>query len=315
MELRTVGKSGLSVSAIGLGCNNFGMRIGPDESREVVRAALDGGITLFDTADIYGGSQSEEFLGAALGADRADVAIATKFGGAPSGGALPHGGSRSHVLRCCEASLRRLGTDYIDLYYQHYHDPLTPVDETLSAVNDLVRQGKVRYAGCSNFAGWQVAQADHAARQAGYERYVANQVEWNLLRREVEREVVPACAAYGLAVMPYFPLASGLLAGKYRRGEPPQPGSRFDAIPFFAQSLTDQAFDVVERLTAVGDGLGHSLLELAIGWLLGQDAVASVLIGATSARQVKENLAAAQWRPSAADLAAVTEAAAAAVSV
>jgi aryl-alcohol dehydrogenase-like predicted oxidoreductase len=306
MELRTVGRSGLSVSAIGLGCNNFGMRIGPEASHRVVRAALEGGVTLFDTADIYGGTKSEEFLGAALGKDRADVVIATKFGAGPSGGPMPHGASRSHVLRSCEASLRRLGTDYIDLYYQHYPDPLTPIEETLSALDDVVHQGKVRYVACSNFAGWELARADHVAREAGYQRYVANQVEWNLLRRDVERETVPACRAYGVSVMPYFPLASGVLAGKYRRGEPLQPDSRLGAMPVFAQGLTDEVFDTVDRLAEVGRERGRTVLEVAIGWLLGQDCVASVLVGATTPEQVKENLAAA-WRPAEADLAAVAQ--------
>jgi aryl-alcohol dehydrogenase-like predicted oxidoreductase len=305
MELRTVGESGLSVSAVGLGCNNFGMRIGPDESRGVVHAALDCGITFFDTADIYGRSQSEEYLGAGLGSRRQDVIIATKFGGGPVGGPMRFGARRSHILHSCEQSLRRLGTDYIDLYYQHYPDPGTPIAETLSTLDDLVRQGKVRYVACSNFAGWQVAHADHVGRVAGHERYLANQVEWSLLSRDVEREVVPACRAYGVSVVPYFPLASGVLTGKYRRGETPRPDTRLGAMPIFGSGLSNQTFDVVERLTAVTRELGHSLVDLAIAWLLGQDTVASVLVGATGADQVKENAGAAQWQLSAADLAAV----------
>ena len=285
MEIRKVGASGLAVSVLGLGCNNFGMRIGSEETESVVNAALEAGITHFDTAEMYGGGKSEEFLGAALAkaGRRDDVVIASKFGRADVGG------SRSEIIRACEGSLRRLGTDYIDLYYQHYVDRTTPIDETLAALTQLVEQGKVRYLGSSNVASWHVAEADHTAREGGRERFVACQMEWSLLNRDIEAEIVPVCARYGLGVVSYFPLASGLLSGKYERGADAPEGSRFAAMPFFAGVATDANWDKVEKLTQYADGLGWSLLDLALGWVASQPQSASVLVGATKPEQVTAN--------------------------
>ena len=289
--MRNVGRSGLQVSVVGLGCNNFGSRIDEEQSAAVVRACLEAGITFFDTADVYGQGASEEFLGRAVAGVRDEVVVATKFG-APT--TRRPGGSRRNVLAACEDSLRRLGTDYIDLYYLHFPDPRTPITETLDALDDLVRGGKVRYVGSSNFAGWQVAQADHVARERGRARFVASQAEWSLLRRLIEREVVPACSAYGIGVVPYFPLASGLLTGKYRRGEPFPEGSRLSRSPTFQRMATDETFDTVERLAAVAHTMGRSLLEVAVAWLLHQPVVASVIAGATTPEQVRANAATAE---------------------
>src|SRR2546427_6555300 len=229
MEYRNVGRSGLQVSVAGLGCNNFGMRIDKEQTAAVVHRALDLGVTLFDTADIYGGTRSEEFLGAALGDRRKNVVVATKFVGPVGEGPLNRGASRRHVFDAVEGSLRRLGTDWIDLYQIHFPDVTTPIEETLRTLDDVVRQGKVRYIGCSNFAGWQVVEAQWTARTQHFLPLVSAQSEYNLLNRRIERELVPACREYGLGILPYFPLASGFLSGKYRparsrlkaRGWPP----------------------------------------------------------------------------------------------
>ena len=222
MEYRTMGRSGLQVSTIGLGCNNFGMLLDEPDSTAVVHAALDAGITLFDTSDSYGNSHSEEYLGAALAGHRDDVVIATKFSTRLRPGPYGAGASRKYIVEACEASLRRLGTDYIDLYYQHNVDPATPVEETVDTLDDLIRAGKVRYAGCSNVAGWTLARAQHVAAERGRQRFVACQNEWSLVNRAIEAEVVPACRAYEVGIVPYFPLASGLLTGKYAREAVPR---------------------------------------------------------------------------------------------
>lgn len=292
MELRTVGNSGLEVSVLGLGCNNFGSRIDEGESAKVVQACLDAGITFFDTSDSYGAGKSEEYLGKAVERVRDDVVIATKFSSRTGEGPYRAGASRKYLVAACERSLRRLGTDYIDVYYQHWPDPKTPVGETLAALDDLVRAGKVRYVASSNFAGWQIARAEHVARECRTSHFVASQSHWSLLERGIESEVVPACEAYGIAVIPYFPLASGLLTGKYRRGEPPPEGTRLASSERFASLATDEAFDKVEALERLADAYGHSLLEVAIGWLCAQRVVASVLVGATRPDQVTVNAAA-----------------------
>jgi aryl-alcohol dehydrogenase-like predicted oxidoreductase len=283
-----VGTSGLKVSEVGLGCNNFGMRIDEPAAHKVVGAALDAGVTFFDTADMYGGGRSEEMLGRALGSRRDEVVVATKFG-APGKGPYGGGASRRHVMRACEASLKRLGTDHIDLYYLHYPDADTPIDETLAALDDLVRQGKVRYIANSNFAGWQLVDADHVARASGGARFVATQLEWSLVERGAERETVPAARHLGLGVIPYFPLASGLLTGKYRRGEDFPEGSRLAAGAYFAQVATDANFGIVERVTAYAEQRGRTLLQVALSWLAAQPEVPSVLVGATSPEQVVAN--------------------------
>jgi aryl-alcohol dehydrogenase-like predicted oxidoreductase len=293
--LRQVGTSGLTVSAVGLGCNNFGMKLDADDSAAVVHASMDAGIILFDTADIYGGGRSEEYLGAALGGRRDEVVLATKFAGPTGQGPYTRGASRRYVVSACEASLRRLGTDYIDLYYQHYPDPNTPIEETLMALDDLVHAGKVRYLASSNFSAWQLAEAHHVAKELRAQHFVGTQIEWSLLAREAEREVVPACRHYGLGVLPYFPLAAGLLTGKYQRGAAYPEGSRLDALPYFARFASDSNFDKVEALQGFVAERGRSLLELAVSWLAGQPGVASVLIGATRPEQVKDNATAAGW--------------------
>ncbi|TMB99711.1 MAG: aldo/keto reductase [Chloroflexi bacterium] len=293
MEYKNLGRSGLQVSAVGLGCNNFGMRCDKEQSAAVVQKALELGVTFFDTANIYGGTRSEEFLGAALGPRRKEVVLATKFAGPVGGGVLNKGTSRRHLIQAAEDSLGRLGTDWIDLYQIHFPDPATPIEETLPAMDDLVRSGKVRYIGCSNFSGWQIADAQWTARVNHLSPLVSAQNEYNLLDRRVEREVVPACNAYGLGVLPYFPLASGFLTGKYRQGEPPPEDTRLAAWGARGQQvLSERNFHILGKLQDVADSLGKSMLALAIGWLASQPYVSSVIAGATKPEQVEQNVAA-----------------------
>jgi aryl-alcohol dehydrogenase-like predicted oxidoreductase len=294
MKLRRLGTSGLKVSEVGIGCNNFGMRIDDKQTDAVVGAAIDAGITLFDTADVYGGTKSEEFLGKALGKKRGQVVLATKFGMAVGGDATKKGGSRRWIMTAVEDSLKRLGTDWIDLYQFHAPDPDTPIDETLRALDDLVTQGKVRYIGNSNFSGWQIADADWTA--SGGTRFISAQNEFSLLQRRVEHEVLPACEHFGLGFLPFFPLGSGLLSGKYRRGEPPPEGTRLAAWGSRgAAALSDKNFDKVEKLAGWAEERGHTILELAFAWLLGHPVVSSVIAGATSVEQVQANAATAAW--------------------
>jgi len=298
MERRRVGRSGLWVSVAGLGCNNFGMRLDADQSAEVVHAALDAGITFFDTAESYGGGKSEEFLGKALGSRRSEVVVATKVGSRSlrDKGPYPAGGSRRYIVDGTDACLHRLGTDWIDLLYLHYPDKGTPLDETLEAFDDLVHQGKVRYIASSNVRGWQISDAEHIARARGSVRYIATQEQWSLLRRDVEREIVPACEHFGIGVVPYFPLASGLLTGKYTKGAQPEPGTRFAEVPRLAAGYTEGDWDAAQRLSAFAADAGHSILELALSWLVSQRSVPSVIAGATSAEQVKANAVAVDWK-------------------
>ncbi|MBV9595197.1 MAG: aldo/keto reductase [Actinobacteria bacterium] len=307
MKFRRLGNSGLVVSVVGLGTNNFGMRIDFDRCREVLDAAMDAGITLFDTADSY--NASEERLGELLVGRRDDVIIATKFGSSLRRGGNPGNGedwgargSRRYIRRACEASLRRLRTDWIDLYQIHRPDPATPIEETLSALDDLVREGKVRYIGHSNFTGWQTAEAEWVARTHGFERFVSAQNQYSFLERDIEKDLVPALEHYDIGLLPYFPLASGLLTGKYRRGEAAPADSRISA--WGRESvLTDETFDVVEALEGFAEKRGISLLDVAIGGLAAQPSVTSVIAGATTAAQVKANVAAGEWEPDVADLA------------
>ncbi|GAA0408455.1 aldo/keto reductase [Microbispora corallina] len=295
MTYRRLGDSGLVVSALGLGANNFGRRIDLDATRAVVDAALDLGVTLIDTADIYG--ESETYLGEVLKGRRDQVVLATKFGGDVQGDNGPDWGargSRRYIRKAVERSLRRLQTDWIDLYQLHFPDPSTPIEETLSTLSDLVREGKVRYVGSSNLTGWQVTDADWIARTEGYERFVSAQNEYSLLDRRAERELVPALLHHGIGLLPYFPLANGLLTGKYRRGSDAPEGTRLADRP---QYLTDERFDVVERLDDFARRQGVTLLDVAIGGLLAQPAVSSVIAGATRPEQIKANVAAAAWQP------------------
>jgi len=289
VEHRALGRSGLKVSVAGLGCNNFGMRCDEDRSREVIHAALDTGITFFDTARVYGGGKSEEFLGRALKGHRDEVVLATKFGAVAQ--ADDAGGSRRHLLRSVETSLRLLDTDHVDLLQLHRPDPVTPIEETLGALTTLVEHGKVRYVGCSNVTGWMIADADWTARTRNLEPFVTVQNEWSLLNRAIEHEVTGACERYGCSVLPYFPLASGLLTGKVRRGEPVPEDSRL-ANAWFGSVLTDDNFTKVERLEAWASARGRALTEVALSWLASQPVVGSVIAGATSVEQVRANVAA-----------------------
>src|SRR5690348_2959623 len=305
MRYRPLGQSGLLVSVVGLGCNNFGSRLDTEATRAVVDAAIDAGITLFDTSDTYGGGGgSERALGEVLGSRRDQIVLATKFGHqdfdmgyGPAAGAK---GGRSYIRRAIEASLRRLRTDYIDLYQLHTPDPVTPVAETLAALTELVAEGKVRYLGHSNFTGWQIADAAHVARVTGTAPFISAQNHWSLIERGAEAEVVPAARHFGLGVLPYFPLANGLLTGKVRKGQAPPPGSRLAGRPGY---LTEFKLDRVEALIGWAAERGLTVLEVAIGALAAQPGCASVIAGATSPEQVKANAAAADWIPAAADLA------------
>jgi aryl-alcohol dehydrogenase-like predicted oxidoreductase len=305
MKTRTLGDSELRVSVAGLGCNNLGGRLDLETSRAVVHRALDLGITLFDTADGYGNrGGSERALGGILGARRKDVVLATKFGVQMDDAGLLKGAARAYVPRALEASLKRLGTDWIDLYQIHWPDPATPIEETLRALDDLVRAGKVRYVGCSNFAAWQMVEAQWTARHHGLAAFVSCQNEYSLLVRAPERELVPAMRAYGLGLLPYFPLASGLLSGRYRRGAPVAKGARFDLVPQFRDRfLTDANWAAVERLEAFARARGASMVEVAFGWLASRPTVASVIAGASTPEQVAQNAAAVGWTPTAGDLA------------
>ena len=297
MEYKNLGRSGLQVSVVGLGCNNFGRRCDQEVTNSVVNKALELGVTLFDTADIYGPhGLSEEFLGNALQGHRRDVVIATKFVGPMGEGPLWSGASRRYIFEAVEASLRRLGTDYIDLYQIHFPDTRTPFEETLRAMDDVVRQGKVRYIGCSNFAGWQVVEAQWITRTQHFSPLVSAQNQYNLLDRRIERELVPAANAYGLGVLPYFPLASGFLTGKYKRGQSAPEGTRLAAGPGGERTLTDDNFDLLEKLESFAQARGHTMLDAAIGWLASQPHVASVISGATKPEQVEQNVAAAGWK-------------------
>jgi aryl-alcohol dehydrogenase-like predicted oxidoreductase len=305
MAYRRLGGSGLAVSVAGLGCNNFGMRIDLDATRAVVDAALDAGVTLFDTSDSYGAS--EEMLGEVLRDRRDDVVLATKFGSPVRGGnGADWGarGSRRYIYKAVERSLTRLRTDWIDLYQLHRPDPLTPIEETLSALTDLVHEGKVRYIGSSNFTAWQVADAEWIARDGGYERFISAQNNYNLIEREVEAELVPACEHFNVGLLPFFPLASGLLTGKYRRGEEPADNTRMKQWGMTAQ-LTDARFDAVDKLAAFASERSVSLLDVALGGLAAMPAVTSVIAGATTPEQLRANVAATAWQPDGSDLEAL----------
>ncbi len=307
MEYRHLGRSGLQVSVVGLGCNNFGMRCDFDQSKDVVHRALDAGITLFDTADVYGGQgKSEEFLGKILKGRRQEVVLATKFGMKMGEGPHKSGGSRKYIMSAVEDSLRRLDTDYIDLYQLHRPDQETPIDETLRALDDLVRSGKVRYIGNSNFAGWQAAEAHYVVKQANLTPFISAQNEYNLLDRRIEGELVPACNAYGLSILPYFPLASGFLTGKYRQGQEMPAGTRLaNAGPMAARVLNDKNYETLGKLEAFADARGKTMLDLAIGWLASLSHVGSVIAGATKPEQIDQNVAAGSWKLTAEELAEV----------
>ena len=305
MDYRRLGHSGLWVSAVGIGCNNFGAKCDEAATRTVVHACLDAGITLFDTADMYGNrGGSETLLGRILGHHRKDIVLASKFGLPMGEGPYLNGAGRHYIMRAVEDSLRRLRTDHLDLYQVHRPDPATPIEETLRALDDLVRDGKVRYVGCSNVAGWQLAEAEWAARAGGTVRFISAQNEYSLVDRRIEGDLVPAANAYGVGILPYFPLANGLLTGKYQRNHAMPDGARMTERPTRAEEvLTDRNWTIAEKVADYAAARGHSLLEAAIGWLASQDHVPSVIAGATTAEQVAQNAAAADWRMTAEEIA------------
>ena len=307
MEIRNLGGSGLRVSAVELGCNNFGQRIDLEGSRKVIHKAIDLGVTLFDTADIYSGlGGSETVLGEVLGDRRKDVVLATKYCKPMSKDGTKQGASRRYIMSAVEASLKRLKTDYIDLYQQHDYDPLTPLEETLRALDDLIRQGKVRYIGNSNFPAWRIAEAEFTARAMNVSRFVSCQDEYSLVVRGIEKDLLPAAQEYKLGLLPFFPLASGLLTGKYKRGAAAPEDTRFGKAPVLRDRyVTPRNEDIVEQLQAFAQARGHTMLELAFSWLACQPQVASVIAGATRVEQVEQNVKAIGWTLSADDLAEI----------
>jgi aryl-alcohol dehydrogenase-like predicted oxidoreductase len=306
MQIRNLGGSGLRVSAVGLGCNNFG-RIELETSRKVIHKAIDLGITLFDTADIYGDmGGSEAALGEVLGPRRKDIVLATKFSKPMSHDGTKQGASRRYIMSAVEASLKRLKTDYIDLYQQHDYDPLTPIDETLRALDDLIRQGKVRYIGNSNFPAWRIAEAEHVARAINTNRFVSCQDEYSLVVRDIEKELLPCAIEFNLGLLPFFPLASGLLTGKYKRGAAVPDDTRFAKVPRLRERYaTPRNEEIVEKLRAFAQARGHALLELAFSWLAARPQVASVIAGATRVEQVEQNVEAISWSLSAQEMAEI----------
>jgi aryl-alcohol dehydrogenase-like predicted oxidoreductase len=315
MERRNLGGSGLIVSAVGLGCNNFGGKIDAAQSKAVVHKALDLGVTMFDTADVYGShfggpgariGASEEYLGKALGEKRKDIVLCSKFGLALDKEETKKGASRRYIMNAVEDSLRRLGTDWIDLYQIHRPDPLTPIEETLRALDDLVRHGKVRYVGCSGFAAWRLVEAEWVSRYFGLNHFIVSEDEYSLLAREIERDIIPAMKAYDIGLIPFSPLASGLLTGKYQRNAPAPGGSRFAAVAAMGERFgTESNWDKVTKLEAFAAARGHTLLDLAMSWLACRPPVGSVIAGATNPEQVAQNVAAAGWKLTAEDMAEI----------
>jgi aryl-alcohol dehydrogenase-like predicted oxidoreductase len=305
LEQRNLGRSGLQVSLIGLGCNNFAGRIDFAATQKVVHKALDLGITFFDNADTYGDSRggAEEYLGKILGDRRTDIVLATKFGRPMDTSGRMQGASRRYIVEACEASLKRLQTDYIDLYWQHIEDPRTPIEETLRAMDDLVRTGKVRYTACSTLTAWQVVEAEWTSRTEHLEHYIACQERYSLLERQYEANMAAMVEAYGLGLIPFSPLANGLLTGKYRRNRTLPAGARLTTTPRMADRyLTERNWEIVERLAAFCEARGKTLLELAFSWLASRPAVASVIAGATSPEQLEDNVRAAGWALSREDM-------------
>jgi aryl-alcohol dehydrogenase-like predicted oxidoreductase len=297
MEIRNLGGSGLRVSAVGIGCNNFGGRLDAEATRKVIYKAIDLGITLFDTADVYGErGGSETVMGQVLGDRRKDIVLATKFGMQMDADGVKKGAARRYIMKAVEDSLKRLQTDYIDLYQQHDYDPRTPIDETLRALDDLVRQGKVRYIGCSNLPAWRVAEATLTAKAINVSPFVSIQDEYSLVVRGIEKELQPAAKAYNLGILPYFPLASGLLTGKYKRGADAPADTRFAKVPRLRDRYSsDKNLNIVEQLQAFASERGHTMLELAFSWLASRPQVSSVIAGATKPEQVEQNAKAIGW--------------------
>jgi aryl-alcohol dehydrogenase-like predicted oxidoreductase len=309
VEYRNLGKSGLQVSVVGLGCNNFGMRIDAEQTKAVVDKAIELGINFFDTADVYGNrGQSEEFLGQALKGRRREAIIATKFRSPMGEGPLWSGGSRGYIMDAVDDSLRRLGTDHIDLYQIHFPDPSVPAEETMRALDDVVRAGKVRYIGCSNYSGWQLVEAQWVAKTEHLTPFISAQNQYNLLDRRIERDLGQVVEKYGVGVLPYFPLASGFLTGKYRPGQAAPEGTRLAAMgPRAEQMLSERNFAVLEKLEGFLEDKDHSMVELAVAWLLGHSWVSSVIAGATKPEQVEENVKGGEWVLSGEEMAEVDQ--------
>ncbi len=305
MEYRKLGNSGLKISEIGLGTNTFGMTADETTSIQIINRALELGINFIDTAAMYARGKSEEIIGKALKGKREQVILATKFGHQASLTPRELGGSRSYILKSIEQNLKRLDTDYIDLYYLHYVDTETPIEETLRTLNDLIRAGKVRYIACSNFAAWQLCEALLTAQIHNLDSFIAVQMRYNLLDRSVEKEIVPCCQKYGAGLIPWGPLAGGFLTGKYHRNEKPTTGRLASGIPIYGTILTDSNFDKIEHLEAFARERGHSVLELAIAWLLSHRWLGSVIAGATSPEQVSANAAGANWKLTVEDVAQI----------
>jgi aryl-alcohol dehydrogenase-like predicted oxidoreductase len=307
MQIRNLGGSGLRVSAVGLGCNNFGQRIDLEASRKVIHKAIDLGITLFDTADIYSNmGGSETVLGEVLGDRRKDIVLATKYSKPMAEDGTKQGASRRYIFQAVEASLKRLKTDYIDLYQQHDYDPLTPIEETMRTLDDLVRQGKVRYIGNSNFPAWRIAEAEYVARALNVSPFVSCQDEYSLVVRDIEKDLLPAAQQYNLGLLPFFPLASGLLTGKYKRGEAAAGDTRFGKVPRLRDRyVTPRNEEIVDKLQAFAKARGHSMLELAISWLAARPQVSSVIAGATRVEQVEQNVKAIGWALTAQEIAEI----------
>lgn len=298
MEYRNLGNSGVKVSAIGIGCNQFGGKVDAAGTKTIVQRALEEGINFFDTANVYGkpSGTSEEFLGAALEGERESVVIATKVRFKMGEGPNELGASRYHIMNAVEASLRRLRTDRIDLYQIHAWDESVPIEETMRALDDLVRAGKVRYIGTSQFSAWQLAHSNTLAELMRWEQFVTIQTHYNLLERDAERELLPYCAWANVGILPYFPLAGGLLTGKYTRGEPPPAGSRGEFSPYVKNRLTEAVFDKLDKLRAFAESRGRTLHDLAFAWLLSKEVIPSVIAGATTPEQVTMNAKTLEWK-------------------
>ena len=313
MEYRRLGQTGLEVSTIGLGTNNFGGRIDFEATKKVLHQTMEEGINFLDCANTYGSGKSEEFIGQVLGKEhRQEMIIATKVGNGPMGGPPPgpnqKGGTRHHIMTQVDLSLKRLDTDYIDLYYMHRWDPATPIEETMRALDDLVHSGKVRYLGCSNYTAWQMVEAIWTAKAQNLYNYCCVQPEYSLVVRDVERELVPATQRYGMSLIPFFPLASGFLTGKYSQGEEPPEGTRFAGSPNMGNRyFNDDNWSLLGKLQSFAGERGHSVAELAFSWLLGNPVVPSVIAGATKPEQVTANAQAAGWQLSDDEMAEIRE--------
>ncbi len=307
MQYRHLGRSGLKVSAAGLGANRFGNKCDLDTTKRILHAALDLGINFVDTADVYAAGKSEEYIGEAIRDRRDRYVVATKVRSRLGDGPNDQGASRQHILHGVEASLRRLKTDTIDLYQIHSWDDETPIDETLRALDDLARMGKVRYIGASNFAAWQLCRANDLAEMRGWTAFVSIQPEYHMLERGIETELVPYCKAFNIGILPYFPLAGGFLTGKYRRGQPAPAGSRGESSPYVQKYMTDANHTILERLTRFAAERGHTMTELAVAWLLAQPQIASVISGATAPEHVAANAKGAEWTLSADEMAEVDQ--------